>query len=163
MIQRQTLIQWLTISVFMLSVPLASCNEAEAANDKGLLYEVTKTEPMGSPMLIEVEDTFRLVFKAKDRRVELKPLPPLRGRWGHKNMYSAELYANEVNKALYCGYFTTRNSQHPSGKGHEDSGEEEMSHPISISVVAPDYVILNFDECAWHDSHGGLAHAHSND
>ena len=72
MIQRHTLLQSLTLSVFLLAIPLASCAEAEAANDKGMLYEVTKTEPKGSPMLIEVEDTFRLVFKANDRRVERK-------------------------------------------------------------------------------------------
>lgn len=150
----------LILSILLLAIPLGASANSDAA--KGLLYEVTDTDIDADLDLIMVEDTFRLLFTSKDgRRVELKPLPPLRDRWGQDNVFKAVLYAQEKNRALYCGYFVIKREDHPMAEAHKEVGDHDMGHPLSLSVVAPNYVILDFTGCEWHESHGGLAHAHS--
>jgi hypothetical protein len=147
-----------------LVAPLASADEHEVSN--GMRYEITWTDIDPDMKFVLKGDTFRLLFTSKDgRKVELKPLPPLRGRWGQGENYKAVLSVNSQNKWLYCGDLEIRNKPHPLAETHanDEPTEEDFNHPLSISVVDPNFVILDFQECKYHESHGGLAHAHTSD
>lgn len=149
----------LLVSIVMLAAPTACLSQD--VDSEGILYEVSNTDIEPGKNLILVEDTFRLLFTSKDgRKVHLKPLPPLRKRWGQGDNYKAVLQADSDNKALYCGYFRIRNAEHPDADVHGGADPNE-GHPISISVVNPNSVILDFTGCKWHESHGGVAHAHT--
>ena len=150
----------ISCSSVLLAAPTACL--AQDADSDGILYEVFWTDINPDEDLILEEDTFRLLFTSKDgRKVHIKPLPPLRNRWGQGKNYKAVLEADSNNKALYCGYFRIRNAEHTGAEMHGDSADSSEGHPISISVVNPNFVILDFTGCNWHESHGGVAHAHT--
>jgi hypothetical protein len=156
------LFRLMLITLLALTAPCVCAGDEEISN--GVLYEVTWTDIDPDLEFVLKGDTFRLLFTSKDgRKVELKPMPPLRGRWGQDKKFKAVLSVDPNNKWLYCGEFVVKKAEHPKADthAHSDSAENSFVHPLSISVIDPNFVILDFQECKWHENHGGLAHAHT--
>lgn len=139
----------LLITLLALTLPFGYGMAQVEGNDEGDLWQVTAVEGTPDPELVLVDDTFRLKFMAQERKAMIKPLPPLRDRWGQSATYKATL-DRQGDQPLYCGTIKYL------GKGPH----ENEDHPLSISVVDPDFVILDFNGCSYHESHGGVAHAH---
>ena len=124
----------LVLFTILAGIVLTDCTKAQdtgSDNSGWNTWSIDKKDRSLPDELVTVDDSFRA--KIAGENFHLKPLPPLKGRWG-KNAYVVELGEVEANK-LYCGTITL--------VGHHE--KEVVIHGLSVSIIVENELIdLNF-------------------